>query len=455
IKEEDARTLNREIGILHDLLARSCSKETSCPVINDNGTSINVMSDDVEVCFDKKTGNLTHIAHNGDKIVNSAAGLHAYHDKPYREDCWNLMLEWWKHEKPLFPGATVVSIHENGPVRWTVRAVHEFGSSSKAILDHSFTRNLPGFQLTIGIDFHETETLLKYRIPIPGGTGWSVAETPYATARRRNEPIANHDIPRWEKWMHTFVTMERDDASRGLAIINEGKYGFDTLNGHLGISIIRGPLYPGTNIVAWARDERKRRQDAGMGEPPLHADQGPHVARFWIVPYKGTWRDGRVHALAHVFNTRARACVAAFNGTIDDILATREAKNLKDNVIQDIIHDNGANQRMTWITVETGTIEVIVLKRSEVLPPFMEPLHGKVDGLVIRAINNSDIEHHARIAIHPSISGGYSSVIEVNLIEQPIVTTIDPRFSVDQESDRLVLSGVFKPHEIRTFKLLP
>ncbi len=451
---DDTRTLNEEITRIFSQLNPIFEKKGDKPAIHENEECIHVISGDMEANFDKKSGNLSSIKHLGETIIDDMAGLHAYHDKPYREDCWNLMLEWWKHEKPLFSVPNEIFMLENGPVKWTVRVVHDFGSSSKAMLDYSFIKNVPGFHLTIGMDFHETETLVKYRIPIPAGTTWSVAETPYATARRRNEPVANHDIPRWEKWMHTFVTLERDDESRGIAVVNAGKYGFDTLDGHLGISIIRGPLYPGTNIVAWARDERKLRNDAGMGEPPTHADQGIHVARFWIVPYTGTWRDGHVHSLAHAFNMPAKPSIHVQQG-IDARPVAREAKSLGDRAIEQVINEISPTTRVTWIKVEGGPIEVCVLKHSEKLPLFMDPRHGKENSLVIRAINNSDVKNDARIILQQAICAGFSSVIEVNLLEQPTQDIMNPRFVIDKTSEQLVISGSFKPHEIRTFKLLP
>src|SRR5271157_3616531 len=114
---------------------------------------------------------------------------------------------------------------ETGPVRWIVRVNRHLSSNSSSMIDYCIIPGVDGIGVFIGLDYHETETLVKYEIPYSVDAVYSIAESCYATTKRLNIPVANHDVPRWEKWMHTFVTVESTDGSAGLAVINEENTG--------------------------------------------------------------------------------------------------------------------------------------------------------------------------------------------------------------------------------------
>ncbi|MEX2684799.1 MAG: glycoside hydrolase family 38 C-terminal domain-containing protein [Candidatus Sigynarchaeota archaeon] len=403
--------------------------------------------------INKKTGFLDRLDEGGTSFIRAPCALKAYDDVPYREPCWNFQAGYWNHPKAIFDKPAAVDVIESGPVRHVVRSIRPFGNGSRAVIDYSVIQGVEGIGISIALDFHETETLIKYEIPIGLHATYSVAETCYATSKRRNKPEANRDVPRWEKWMHSFVLIESDDGASGLAVINEGKYGFDTRGGNLGISIVHGPRYPEANVVAWARDERKKRREMGLGEPPTHADQGPHLTRLWLLPYHESWRKGKVHQAAHGFNSPVQVLVLNDPKNARRTIGGRE---ITVKILRSYIHDaqpKAANW-IRWILSDKPSVEVTCIKPAEKLPPVLDSLHGHRDAIVMRVVNNMDGANKATLSIEPGLAPPDSTILETDLLERTLPRSADPRFRVEKAADgRIALQLDFKPHEIRTFKI--
>ncbi|MHA1681090.1 MAG: glycoside hydrolase family 38 C-terminal domain-containing protein [Promethearchaeota archaeon] len=448
-------------GLFREFLEGNANERSDVSIAR-NGANIVLSSGELKFSVGAEDGGLASLSLGGREYLDGVAGLKAYVDKPYREPCWNFMNGWWKEELDSFSSARSVSLLEEGPVRWTLRVEQEFCTGSTAIIDYSLVRGLEGVLVSLFLDFHETETLVKYKIPAVIGATHSIAETCYATSRRRNRPVANHDIPRWEKWMHTFVTLENDAGSGrgGLAVINDGKYGFDTIDGVLGVSIVHGPRYPGTNVVAWAREERKRRLESGGGEPPTHADQGKHVTRLWLVPYAGTWKDGQLHHLAHGFNAPARAKVMGLGGRRTGRVKERfihAPSGLIENLQQESARVGTCKR---WIVVNKDNVEITVLKLAENLPACFEhdrggAFSGTTGALIVRVVNNIDENNVCEFTLHPDLVEKFRTVVEVDLLERGISCSSKPHVHVRGEArGEITVKLELKPHELRTFKIL-
>lgn len=427
--------------------------ETIACVTNDEARGACITFPGGAIGINKETGLLDRLDAGGTSFLKAPCALKAYNDVPHREPCWNFQSGYWNHPKAIFDAPATVEVIETGPVRHVTRVTRPFGTGSRSIIDYSAVQGIEGIGVSIGIDFHETETLVKYEIPLGLHATYSIAETCYATSKRRNKPEANRDVPRWEKLMHTFVAMESDDGTGGLAVINEGKYGFDTRGGNLGISLVHGPRYPETNVVAWAKDERRKRKDAGLGEPPAHADQGPHLTRLWLLPYKGSWRKGKLHHAAHGFNSPVQVLVLEGTKTARQVIGGKE---ISVKILRSHIHDaypKGANW-IRWVLCDKPTVEVTSIKTAEKLPPVLDARHGQRDAIVIRVVNDIDGANKATIHVDPRIALARSTVVETDLLERPLPRQLDPRFAASSTRDGyLALQLEFKPHEIRTFKI--
>jgi alpha-mannosidase len=122
----------------------------------------------------------------------------------------------------------------------------------------------------MSINWHERSTLLKVGFPIGVSATQVSAETPYGVISRRQtgkEMVMG-------KWVDV------SDIHYGVAILNDGRHGFDASDNVIRISTIRGPVAP---------DPR--------------SDEGHHSFGYSIFPHQGGWKEGKVEFQAQEFNS--------------------------------------------------------------------------------------------------------------------------------------------------------
>jgi alpha-mannosidase len=179
---------------------------------------------------------------------------------------WNIGLtgKKWEIEK-----AARVEITEQGPVRATIRVVHRF-RDSEFTQDISLVAGLPRVDVAMTTDWHERSTLLKAGFPISVTSAKVAAEIPYGVIER--EQTGNEAV--MGKWV------DISDADYGVAVLNNGRNGYDAKGNTIHLSVIRGPWYP---------DPR--------------ADEGEHSFTYSIYPHHGDWRGGKVQFQALALNS--------------------------------------------------------------------------------------------------------------------------------------------------------
>ena len=165
--------------------------------------------------------------------------------------------------------AAKVEVIEKGPTRATIRIVHRF-RDSEFTQEISLLAGVPRVDVKITSDWRERTTFLKVAFPINVSSTKVSSDVPYGAIERGqagNEMVMG-------KWVDV------SDANYGVAILNNGRNGFDAKDNVIRLSVIRGP---------WAPDPR--------------ADEGTHTFDYSIYPHKGGWRDGKVEFQAMAFNS--------------------------------------------------------------------------------------------------------------------------------------------------------
>jgi alpha-mannosidase len=234
-----------------------------------------------------------------------------------------------------------VRVLETGPVRSIVRVESRYGASTLRE-DYVVAAGLPYVDVRVALDWHEPLKLLKLRYPTSVQTSEATYETPYGHLARP----ANGDEEPGQSWVDV------SGADRGLAVINDAKYGYDVRSGDIGISAVRSPV--------WAWHEPRELEEGGDFE---YMDLGRQTFNVRLVPHAGDWRAANVPRLALELNQPPFALIETY-------------------------HDGPLPQRNSFASDGGGDVVVTVVKRAE-----------DSDAWVVRAVETGGREAEARIEV--------------------------------------------------------
>lgn len=240
--------------------------------------------------FDKRLDK-EMLAGNGNELL-------AFNDRPKLYSAWNIGKDYLEHPLSM-PGADKVEISEQGPLYSRVKIYRKF-QDSDIVQEVTLYRESPLVHLGIWLDFHETDTLVKQGFNTSIKADAVVTDIPYAVISRPTQPVTPAEKARWEMPCHKWIDLS--DGEAGLALLNNGKYGFSLNENGTGyrLSIIRGAHYP--KAMPLAHDVRHH-----IMTPTGITDQGEHRAWTALYPHAGDWKSARLWRAGYEFNTPLEA----------------------------------------------------------------------------------------------------------------------------------------------------
>jgi len=186
----------------------------------------------------------------------------------------------------------MIEVRDRGPVAGTV-AVRRMAHTSPVTQEIRLVAGRPFIYCATVVDWQEKKALLKTWFHTAIKSDTVAAEIPYGVIERPTRPRSRYDKARWEMPCQKWFGL--DDGRYGIAVLNDGKYGFSCEGSSLGLTLLRGPRYPAAVVNAW-----------GLSEPasdrPRYTDQGIHVMRYAIFPHSGSWRDAKLWRRGLEFN---------------------------------------------------------------------------------------------------------------------------------------------------------
>lgn len=231
----------------------------------------------------------------------AVGNLHYFHERNPTEQCWNIQKDYRDHEINIPAGTVTLSKSPVSGGVGEITIVRPFQASSLKLVVRVLAET-PVVLLELLADWHEHDATLRWEWTHETRADYSVAESPYGYAKRRTHPTGMHDIGRWEMYGQSWVDVSTPDDAWGLAMFNEGKYGFDARDNRLGLTVLRGPEYP-TPDSLWIRDERTHRKERDGSAPPMFADQGTSLIRFGAIVHAGqALTNPTINQIAHEFN---------------------------------------------------------------------------------------------------------------------------------------------------------
>jgi alpha-mannosidase len=133
--------------------------------------------------------------------------------------------------------------------------------------------------------------LLRALFPVNVRSHEATFETMYGAHRRPTHRNTSWDSTRFEVSAHRYADLS--EPGYGVALLNDGKYGYSARDNVLGISLLRSPMYP----------------------DPL-ADEGHHHFTYSLFPHPEDWTEAGVVEEAFALNSP----LFAAGGTPDGML---------------------------------------------------------------------------------------------------------------------------------------
>jgi alpha-mannosidase len=189
-----------------------------------------------------------------------------------------------------------VSLVESGPARAIVRVESRFGDS-ELFEDFVVAAGSPTIEIRVILDWREHARLLKLRFPTALADAVAAYEIPYGVVER---PPNGEEEP-GQRWVDASGQLDGVGAF-GLAVLNDAKYGFDVIDGEIGVTAVRSPIYAHHEPAVPRPDTRYAYQDQG-------------IQRFTLglLPHRGGWADAPATREALVINQRPTVLLESFH----------------------------------------------------------------------------------------------------------------------------------------------
>ncbi len=306
----------------------------------------------LRVEIDSLTGDIARMVdrQTGREVLGAGSNrLMMLEDRPGRWDAWNINHLNGRRtpiDRHVVIGPVVRGVDQSITVtreRDSVRVVQRYVLPADAArLDVETT-----------VEWHTRHELLKVAFVLPFHADSIAAEIPYGVILRPTIPRNSVDSARFEVPMQRWV--DASIGGRGVAIVNDSRYGYDARGDTVRLSLLRSPLIP----------------DA-------ISDQRTHHFVYSVVPHEGDWRAPDV-----------RRAAEALNAPLVGVLLDQ--------------HDGASAAPPAPLTVDIPGAVVGALKRAE-----------GGDGLVVRVVESrgAAVDGVIRLAV-PSVAR------ETNLLEDP------------------------------------
>jgi alpha-mannosidase len=240
----------------------------------------------VEVADDGTVGSIHDKRAGREVLAGPGNQLWAYVDRPRAWDAWDLDADYADQGEPI--GAPQrIEVVESGPHRAAIR-LHRRYRSSTIVQTVRLWSNSPRLEFATELDWHDRRLLLKARFPLAVRAARATFETAFGVVERPTHRNTSWDAARFEVAGHRFADLS--EPGYGVALLNDGRYGYHALGSELGLSLLRSPHHP----------------------DPL-ADEGHHELTYALLPHLGGWLAGGVLMEAEDLNRPllALACRAA------------------------------------------------------------------------------------------------------------------------------------------------
>ncbi|HZL26590.1 MAG TPA: glycoside hydrolase family 38 C-terminal domain-containing protein, partial [Acidobacteriaceae bacterium] len=250
----------------------------------------------LRIKVDAKTGCITSLFDKKAAFETIAVGgcgneLQAFKDTPKDYDAWNIDPGTLDVAPTLLHEVDEVKLVEAGPLRATIRVARTW-QGSKFVQEITLYTGADHAVVANDIDWHEKHVLLKAAFPLAASSGEATYEIPYGTIERATTRDNSFEKARFE--VPALRWADAGDGKHGFSLLNNSKYGYDSVGNLLRLTLLRAPTWPDAN-----------------------ADREEHRFEYGLYPHAGDWKQALSTRHGYEFNYRLKAMqVAAHDGAL-------------------------------------------------------------------------------------------------------------------------------------------
>jgi len=191
----------------------------------------------------------------------------AFEDRPLGNDAWDINIYYWDKQWSADEPAQI-RVVQTGPLRAVLEVRRTF-LHSQIIQRVSAYANSPRMDFETEVEWQEKHVLLKVAFPVEIHNARATYDTQFGNVERPTHWNTSWDWARFETCAHKWVDLS--EGSYGVSLLNDCKYGHDTKDNVIRLTLLRSPT-----------------------EPDPHADEGHHRFTYALLPHTGDWRNGTV-----------------------------------------------------------------------------------------------------------------------------------------------------------------
>ena len=192
--------------------------------------------------------------------------LALHEDKPINFDAWDIDLFYTLKSEKL--AAKSIEVTQNNKLYTKVRFAYSFGKS-ELVQEMVLYKNSPRIDFHTTVDWHERQRLLRANFEVNIRNTEAVYDIQFGNVKRPTHWNTSWDMAKFETVAHQWVDFAERDY--GVALLNDCKYGHSVKDSTIGISLLKGAIYP-----------------------DLQADIGFHEFTYSLLPHEGDFVTGKV-----------------------------------------------------------------------------------------------------------------------------------------------------------------
>ncbi len=216
------------------------------------------------------------------------AGLRLFRDYPNNYEAWDIDRHY-RERQPEIPHNTADSVEIRSSVCMTELYAELSVGNSIIRQKVSLAANTRLLTFAAVVDWHEKRKMLRAVFPCNISADSAVYDIQFGNLRRPTHENTSWDLAKFEVAHHKYMALA--DSAYGIALLNDCKYGGKVWNDTLELTLLRATRFPA-----------------------LNSEEGIQVFNYGLLPYMGSFNEGKIPEIAEAFN-RAPVMLAGRDGS--------------------------------------------------------------------------------------------------------------------------------------------